>query len=102
MSKYQSIVSAIISAICIFVLPVLNRKGIILDEGTVTTIVFSVIAVGAFLWSCWKNHNITMAANEAQCILEDLKEGFAREELAEDELSEAEAEEMEKLEEGEK
>lgn len=75
MNKYQSIISAVISAICIFALPVLNKNGIIIDEGTVSTIVITIIGAIAFIWTAWKNHNITDAAFEAQLIMKELKAG---------------------------
>lgn len=73
MNKYQSLISAVISAFCIFALPVLNSKGIFIDENTVTTIVITIIGIVAFLWTAWKNHNITNAAHEAQAIMDELK-----------------------------
>ena len=91
MGRYQSIISAIISAICIFVLPWLQKKGIILDEDSVTTIVVGIIAFIAFLWTAWRNHNLTEAALEAQCVLDELKSG---EDVPDEEL-EAEAEQEE-------
>ena len=75
MNKYQSIISAVISAICIFVLPYVNRHGFVIDEATVSSVVIGIVGVIAFLWSCWKNHNITDAAYEAQLIMKELKEG---------------------------
>lgn len=75
MNKYQSIISAIISAICIFVLPYVNRHGFVIDEATASSIIIGIVGVIAFLWSCWKNHNITDAAYEAQLIMKELKEG---------------------------
>lgn len=74
MNKYQSIISAVISAACIFLVPYLNRKGIIVDESTMTTVIAGLIATGAFFWTAWKNHNLTDAAYEAQLIMEELKE----------------------------
>lgn len=73
MNRYQSIISAVISAVCIFVVPWLNRKGIIIDETAATTIVAGIIACAAFCWTAWKNHNLTDAAMEAQCILQEIK-----------------------------
>lgn len=73
MNRYQSIISAIISAICIFLVPWLNRKGILIDESAITSLVASAIAFVAFIWTAWRNHNITEAANEAQAILDELK-----------------------------
>ena len=75
MNKYQSIISAVISAICIFVLPYVNRHGFVIDEATASSIIIGIVGVIAFLWSCWKNHNITDAAYEAQLIMKELKSG---------------------------
>ena len=84
MNKYQSIISAVISAVIIFVLPVLNRKGIILDETTATSIIIGVIGLAAFLWTAWKNHNITEAANEAHLIMMEIKKDMGAPEDEED------------------
>ena len=75
MNKYQSIISAVISAIIIFVLPYVNKHGFVIDEVTAEQILIGVVGFGAFLWSCWKNHNITDAALEAQLIMKELKSG---------------------------
>lgn len=75
MNKYQSILSAVISAVCIFVLPVLQKNGIVIDESTATTVIIYIIGSCAFVWTAWKNHNITDAAFEAQLIMRELKEG---------------------------
>lgn len=90
MNRYQSIVSAIISVICIFGVPYLNRKGILIDESAVSTVVCGIIAFGAFCWTAWKNHNITEAAMEAQCLLEEMKTDFGIEENADEEDEEVE------------
>ena len=93
MNRYQSIISAFVSAVCIFLVPWLNRKGIIIDETAVTSIVASAIAFVAFIWTAWKNHNITESANEAQAILNELKSGQREDtELWEAELEEEEEE----------
>lgn len=75
MNKYQSIISAAISAIIIFVLPYVNKHGFVIDEVTAEQILIGIVGFIAFLWSCWKNHNITDAAYEAQLIMKELKEG---------------------------
>ena len=75
MNKYQSIISAAISAIIIFVLPYVNKHGFVIDEVTAEQILIGVVGFIAFLWSCWKNHNITAAALEAQLIMKELKSG---------------------------
>lgn len=78
MNKYQSIISAVISAFCIFVLPALNNKGIIIDETAATTVIITIIGVAAFIWTAWKNHNITAAAQEAQLVMKEIKEGLGQ------------------------
>ena len=75
MNKYQSIISAAISAIIIFALPYINKHGFVIDEVTAEQILIGIVGFGAFLWSCWKNHNITDAALEAQLIMQELKSG---------------------------
>ena len=56
-------------------LPYVNRHGFVIDEATASSIIIGIVGVIAFLWSCWKNHNITDAAYEAQLIMKELKEG---------------------------
>ena len=34
-----------------------------------------IVALIAYVWSWWKNNNVTTAATEAQKILEELKKG---------------------------
>lgn len=89
MGKYQSIISAIISAFCVFVVPWLNRKGIIIDETIATTIIAYIIGGIAFLWTAWRNHNITEAALEGQLVINELKaDEEMDEEPADDEVIE--------------
>lgn len=92
MNKYQSILSAVISAVCIFALPILQKNGIVIDESTATTVVIYAIGACAFIWTAWKNHNITDAAFEAQLIMQELKEGENGTESDESELGEEEEE----------
>lgn len=73
MNRWQSIISAIVTAILIFLFPYLNRNGIIIEESTATTIIFGILSGLAFLWALYKNHNITQAALEAQKVLNSLK-----------------------------
>ena len=75
MNKYQSIISAAISAVIIFALPYINKHGFVIDEVTAEQVLIGVVGFIAFLWSCWKNHNITDAALEAQLIMQELKSG---------------------------
>lgn len=91
MNKYQSIISAAISAIIIFVLPYVNKHGFVIDEVTAEQLLIGGVGFIAFLWSCWKDHNMTDAALEAHLIMKELKNG-------EDELDDVE--EYEEIEEG--
>lgn len=75
MNKYQSIISAAISAVIIFALPYINKHGFVIDEVTAEQVLIGVVGFIAFLWSCWKNHNMTNAAYEAQLIMKELKAG---------------------------
>lgn len=75
MNKYQSIISAAISAVIIFALPYINKHGFVIDEVTAEQVLIGVVGFIAFLWSCWKNHNMTDAAYEAQLIMKELKAG---------------------------
>ena len=75
MNKYQSIISAAISAVIIFALPYINKHWFVVDAVTGEQILIGIVGFIAFLWSCWKNHNITDAANEAQLIMKELKSG---------------------------
>lgn len=94
MNKYQSIISAAISAVIIFALPYINKHGFVIDEVTAEQVLIGVVGFIAFLWSCWKDHNITDAAFESHLIMKELKAG-------EDELDDIEEyEEIEEIEEG--
>lgn len=89
MNIRQSIISAIISAFCVFGVPWLNRNGIIIDETTASTIICGIIAAAAFVWTAYRNHNVTLAAHEAQAILDELKAAKDYDdELDEDDLEE--------------
>lgn len=46
-----------------------------LDAGILANVLISVVAVVLFIWSWWKNNNITVAAQEAQVVLRELKAG---------------------------
>jgi SPP1 family holin len=71
MNRTQSIVSAIV----VLVMQVAALLGYTLDAGTVTAAVSAVVVIAATLWALWKNHNFTAAAQKAQQVLDDLKEG---------------------------
>lgn len=45
-----------------------------LDGELAANIIISVLAVATFIWSWWKNNNITSAAQDAQLILDEIKQ----------------------------
>ena len=75
MNKYQSIISAAISAVIIFALPYINKHGFVIDEVTAEQVLIGVVGFIAFLWSCWTNHHSKAAANEAQPTMKELNSG---------------------------
>ena len=46
-----------------------------LDAELWINIVLSILSVALFIWTWWKNNNITAAAQEAQKVLDELKTG---------------------------
>lgn len=53
---------------------VLSTLGWRLDWDMWTNIVLSFIAVCLFAWTWWKNNNVTEAAQEAQLLLNEIKQ----------------------------
>ena len=47
--------------------------GLALDADALTTGILCALALGCFVWSWWKNNNVTAAAQEAQDFLDELK-----------------------------
>lgn len=86
MNRYQSIISAIVTFILIFVAPRLASHGIELDEASATTIVTGIVGVLAWMWTVWFNHNFTDEMFEATLIGREMKS-------AEDERDDEEGEE---------
>lgn len=66
--KTLAIVRLIVGLITIINLLLAARgyQPIELDEGLITTVVSGIIAIGAYLWSWWKNNNISHNAKQAQ------------------------------------
>ena len=71
MSKAQSIVSAVV----VLLVFVLNQLGWAVGEDEAYQAVSAAAALACLCWGVWKNHNFTEAANEAQQVLELLKDG---------------------------
>jgi hypothetical protein len=81
MSRLQSIISAIVTYVIAVVAP---SAEIWSTQGAQAGVIAFVSGTIAWGWAVWKNHNFTEAANEAQCVLRELKEKDA--EFAEEEL----------------
>lgn len=66
--KTLAIVRLIVGLITIINLLLAARgyQPIELDESLITTVVSGIIAIGAYLWSWWKNNNISHNAKQAQ------------------------------------
>ena len=43
-----------------------------IDEGLITTVISGIVAIGAYIWSWWKNNNVTKKAQEAQTYKNEL------------------------------
>lgn len=60
---------AFLRLFCTLVTSGATMFGIALDVDTLYIIVLAVVSLVAFLWSWWKNNNVTAAASEAQELL---------------------------------
>ena len=56
-------------------LNIANAAGYALDFGTVYNVVFGVASVVSVAYAWWKNQNVTLAAQQAQEYLDELKRG---------------------------
>lgn len=68
-------VLGIIRGLVPIVVTVLTIFGISADADIIITVVGGILSIITFLWSWWKNNNITLAAQQAQKVLDDLKNG---------------------------
>lgn len=64
---------AVISALVLVLVDVLAAVGIAADPSAVSFAVYLVLLIAAIIYGCWKNHNFTKAAQEAQKLLDELK-----------------------------
>ncbi|UBH21556.1 phage holin [Macrococcus armenti] len=72
--KTLAIVRLVVGLITIINLLLAARgyQPIELDEGLITTVISGIVAIGAYLWSWWKNNNVTKKAVKAQEIKNEL------------------------------
>lgn len=48
--------------------------GIDIDGDAVANVVLAIASVGTLAWVWWKNNNVTQAAQEAQIVLNEIKQ----------------------------
>ena len=73
-SKKQTLM-AFIRLACSLVTTGLALYGVSVDADALFVLVMIVVALVAYIWSWWKNNNVSAAATEAQKVLEELKQG---------------------------
>lgn len=73
-SKKQTLM-AFIRLACSLVATGLALYGVSVDADSLFVLAMIVVALVAYIWSWWKNNNVTSAATEAQKVLEELKHG---------------------------
>ena len=73
-SKKQTLM-AFIRLACSLITTGLALYGVSVDADALFVLAMIVVALVAYIWSWWKNNNVTTAATEAQKILEELKQG---------------------------
>ena len=71
-SKKECIMG-IVRGIVPVIVTILTICGISADADIILTVIGSVLSIVTFVWSWWKNNNITLAAQQAQKVLDDLK-----------------------------
>lgn len=64
---------AIIRGLIPVIATTLTMLGISADADILALAVGGAISLGTFVWSWWKNNNITLAAQEAQSVLDEIK-----------------------------
>lgn len=65
---------AFVRLACMFASSGLALFGMAVDADALFTGAMCVLAVVAFVWGWWKNNNVTDAAQEAQKVIDNLKE----------------------------
>ena len=73
-SKKQTLM-AFIRLACSLITTGLALYGVSVDADALFVLAMIVVALVAYIWSWWKNNNVTTAATEAQKVLEELKHG---------------------------
>ena len=63
----------ILTLVVVVAFNVANAVGFALDAGLLYNILFSVISLVGVVYTWWKNQNVTLAAQQAQEYLDQLK-----------------------------
>lgn len=71
----KQMLMAFIRLACSLVTTGLALYGISVDADALFVLAMIVVALIAYIWSWWKNNNVTSAATEAQKVLDELKKG---------------------------
>ena len=70
----QERLMALVRLIVPLVVTIASMVGYSLDADVVFNVVSTIASVALFVWAWWKNNNMTEAAQEAQVLLNQLKE----------------------------
>lgn len=73
-NKKQTVL-AFVRLACTLVATGLAMYGITVDANAIFVGAMLVLALIAYVWSWWKNNNVSTAATEAQKVLDELKNG---------------------------
>ena len=73
-SKKQTLM-AFIRLACSLITTGLALYGVSVDADALFVLAMIVVALVAYIWSWWKNNNVTEAATKAQEVLSELKQG---------------------------
>lgn len=68
-------IKAVASAACVVIVGLFGALGFDLDATVVQNVIAVVAFVAALAWGIWHNHNFTQAAQDAQGILDAIKDG---------------------------
>ena len=68
-------IKATLSATGVIIVAALGAVGIDLDADALQNVLSAALFLAATIYGCWKNHNFSKAAQEAQKLLNAIKKG---------------------------